>query len=155
GIRGDPRLPVLLRHETAAFVAGLLVPAGVRAISKVSSSTVHKTHDTSTYANLLLGNGDGTFRATSTTLIDSKTLSPGRSLTVAEFTGDGNLDVLVGPARDYFPFCAGIVQGIYLRNPDVFVIGQGAGDLLPGKGDGALDHLQSYDVFSTAVADFD
>src|SRR5215831_4703007 len=38
---------MLLRYETAAFVAGLLDPVGVRAISKVSSSIVHKTHYTS------------------------------------------------------------------------------------------------------------
>src|SRR5262249_11706943 len=44
---GDPRLPGLLRHEAAAFVAGVLDPVGVRAISKVSSSTVHKTPYTS------------------------------------------------------------------------------------------------------------
>jgi hypothetical protein len=42
-----------LRHETAPFGAGLLDPARVRAVQEVSSSTVHKTHYTSTVLCIL------------------------------------------------------------------------------------------------------
>jgi hypothetical protein len=62
--------------------------------------------------NVLLGNGDGSFRLQAQVALGKNTLNPPSYLATGDFTSDGRLDVLVASAGKFH--------------------------LLPGKGDGSL-----------------
>ena len=104
------------------------------------------------YVDVLLGHGDGTFTTASTTLISNQALKGTEQVSLADFSGDGNLDVAV-PAGDRG--AVAILRGGgdgTLSAPTYFSTGVNSGliSLAVGdtNGDGKLDLVTANDPAS-------
>ncbi len=87
---------------------------------------------------VLLGNGDGTFAAGSSYVVDSSSLAP---IELADFSGDGNLDIATANyATGNVYLLQGNGDGTF-RAPEAFVTGGGPADIVAANlnGDATLD----------------
>jgi hypothetical protein len=137
-VNNDGQLDLLASHKVVTGTARLT-------LNILGQHTTTFTIYT-TYLDVYLGNSDGSFRETSSTVLVSGVL-PVPTVVVGDFTGDGNLDFLSGGVNNVVLFPGDGSGGLHAPLTVASVSGTGftglgvqAGDF---NGDGKLDFMTS------------